>query len=228
MSGLLHSIDYERPEAPDDRCLFDYWEFGRAHRGMSTPSVASRVYRSLIVSFICHHVPCRTARLISLGCGNGFTETALQKEGIRVTATDVSPVAVSYARVKGLQARVLDVRNVEASADMFDIVYCDGLMGHLWSRESKFGWFFRAVRNLLRTGGLLVVSNDLADDDDQVCLAVTGRSESGFFRGPRWYITRQLIDCGRWSVIDDRVVEYDRPGRGIRRRQILAATVLER
>lgn len=213
---MLRSIDYER--GGPGKSLYDLWDEGGALETRPL-SVVSQRYRDAIVNALTRWVQ-PPACLISLGCGCGFTELALARAGYRVLATDLSPSAVASARRKGLQARCFDVIG-DTITERWQIVYADGLLGHLWVPDRGLAPAITATRRLLATGGVVVVANDLADSDDECNLAVSSDPQAEFFRPPRDYLYRAFNASGR--VVDEVVFHYRRPSGAPRRRQVLVA-----
>lgn len=84
-----------------------------------------------------------TARVLSLGCGDGRRELALAPYAGRIIAIDLSPAAIELARRRACD---LDRHNVEfyvgdtaAVVDLgrFDAVWCGGLLHHLTESERE-------------------------------------------------------------------------------------------
>src|SRR5262245_51841900 len=96
----LPYVDYESFQSGES--LFAVWESGAPTQMPAPLSVRLSRYRQLIVKLARKHHLKSSAKVISIGAGNGFTEVELQKAGFDVLATDVSNVALEYCRRKGL------------------------------------------------------------------------------------------------------------------------------
>ncbi len=104
-------------------------------------------------------------RLLDCACGIGTQALGLAALGYRVTASDLSPVAVARARreaaARGLEIefRVADIRRLaEAAPAGFDVVLAaDNGLAHLIG-DDDLGAAARQMIAQLRPGGLLVVS----------------------------------------------------------------------
>jgi len=70
-------------------------------------------------------VSVRTA--IEIGCGFGYTLSAIRKAGIDAVGIDISPEAVSACARQGLPVRQKDLAEVE---ERYDLVSSDGLLEH--------------------------------------------------------------------------------------------------
>ena len=82
------------------------------------------------------------------------------------------------------------------------------------SRWTRFGEFACA-------GALLILSNDLADNDDMPVLNVIGAPEAGFFRPPAGWFAKDEEASQLWTVEEVRLLHYLRRGQP-RRREILS------
>ena len=98
------------------------------------------------------------ARLIDLGCGNGFYSAAFARHGLRVTGADLSEVAIDYARrthgdgVTWVEGDALAL----PYADEFDYGFCHYFtlfnVAEVPSEAVDYG---RALMKYLRPGGTL-------------------------------------------------------------------------
>jgi hypothetical protein len=107
----------------------------------------------------------------------------------------------------------------------FDVIYCDGLLGHLWQSDQGYDLCWIRFAELARLNSLLILSNDLADVDGTPTLNVTGAPEANFFRPPAGWFSRDAEESGSWRVENMRLLRYMRRGH-VRRREILALRCL--
>lgn len=105
-------------------------------------------------------------RALELGCGDGTAALWLATKGWSVTAVDISPVALSRARLKaigeGLQVgwQLADLREYAPVAGRYDLV----VALFLQLRETERRLVYRRAAEALRPGGtLLVVAHDLSN-----------------------------------------------------------------
>ncbi len=98
----------------------------------------------------------RGKRLLEVGCGLGYCSVEFLRRGVRVTATDVSPVSVELARrhfaVAGVRADAVEV------ASVLDLPYADSTFDAVWADGVLYysGDIPRALREIgrvLRPGG---------------------------------------------------------------------------
>src|SRR5712691_7469359 len=61
--------------------------------------------------------------LLEVGAGTGYDSLFFQQHSLKVTATDLSPDMVEKCREKGLQAYVMDFKNLDFPAQSFDAIY---------------------------------------------------------------------------------------------------------
>lgn len=216
----LPYVDYDSSQCGES--LFALWERGESTQVPAPLSVRRRRYRQLIVRLTKRHQPKSCARVLSVGAGNGFTEAALRVAGFSVLATDRSEVALEYCRRKGLKTMTYEFPNQSLpTLEKFDVIYSDGLLGHLWQSGQGYGRCWVRFAEFSRVGALLILSNDLSDTDDMPVLNVTGAPDAGFFRPPAGWFAREAEASQLWTIEEARLLRYRRRGE-LRRREILA------
>ncbi|MET8997212.1 methyltransferase domain-containing protein [Amycolatopsis sp. NPDC004169] len=141
--------------------IFDVWERGGARGDSITPSTFSDSYRAHIGAVLRDRLGAPgSASLLSIGCGNAVVEAELARAGYEVLAVDALDEAVRLAEGKGLRAVKADVATWEPGR-RWDVVYADGLLGHLYDAEAGLQPILTRVRSWLAgPRGTLVVSND--------------------------------------------------------------------
>lgn len=118
----------------------------------------------------------KEAHMLEVGCGMGYDSLEFLKRGVRVTATDLTPAAVSLTRkhfkIEGVQAEDIRVENVLALSfedNTFEAVWANGVLHHTGST----GDALKEVRRVLKSGGRAIISH--------------------FYRKPSWmYIVSRL------------------------------------
>jgi SAM-dependent methyltransferase len=216
----LPSVSYEPPGEPS---LFDRWETGAETELPPPLAVCDGGYRSEVVRMLGRHRD-GGRRLVSVGAGNGHVEAALAADGWDVLATDLAPSALRVCRTKGLATVRFDLME-DTPLGHFDVIYCDGVMGHLWTPASASVPAWTALAGLGRTGSICLVSNDLSDDDEAPRFAVRTAPSAAFYRPPAGWFGRDARSTLLWSVESERIYEYVRAGRE-RRREIIVARLL--
>lgn len=220
MAKRLPSFAYEPPGQPS---LFERWEAGAATDLPAPLAVRDGAYRSEVVRIIGRY---RSAgsRLVSIGAGNGCLEAALAQEGWEVLATDPAVNALRICRAKGL-ATARFALLADPPIGPFDVIYCDGVMGHLW--DSRFvsipAW--SALAALGHRHSICVVSNDLSDDDQTARFAVRTAPGAAFYRPPAGWYASDASSTGLWAVESEQLYSYVRAG-AARRREILVTRLL--
>ena len=112
--------------------LFEEWEQGVPRGDSTTPSISSPTYRWWILEHLRNALNRdRKNLLLSLGAGNAFVERVLCREGYPVLAVDALEEAVDLARRAGVPSICRNLYNWEGPADYWDVIYADGLLGHL-------------------------------------------------------------------------------------------------
>jgi SAM-dependent methyltransferase len=146
----------------------------------------------------------------------------MQLQGYDVLATDVSEIALEYCRRKGLKTlRYEFPTQVFPMHSKFDVIYCDGLLGHLWELDQTYASCWRRLAELADADALLILSNDLADTDGAPVLKVMGVPGATFFRPPAGWFAKAAEASKFWRVEETRLLRYLRRGLP-RRREILA------
>lgn len=217
----LPSIKYDGDEVDGTASLFKAWESGSTSDIPAPLSVRRPRYRQIIVCIVRHYAAGAGTTVLSIGAGNGFAELALARAGFDVVATDRSHIAVSHCRQKGLRALQYDFPDNPPPVDRtFDVLYCDGVFGHLWSPESGFSLVWRRLRQLGNENSIVFLSNDLAETDAGPTFEVFGQPNARFFRPPVGWFAKDAGLSGLWTLEAESVLLYKRP-KGMRRRELL-------
>jgi SAM-dependent methyltransferase len=164
-------------------------------------------------------LPASGSRVISIGAGNGRMEAELVKAGWDVLATDPASGALEHCRAKGLKTARLRLGE-ELGLGGFDVIYCDGVLGHLWEPGAATSSAWRALAKLGDAGSLCVASNDLSDDDARARFGVRGSPDAAFYRPPAGHLALEAVDTGQWATGSEVIYPYRRRDR-LRRREIL-------
>lgn len=90
--------------------------------------------------------------LLELGAGPGRDSYFFKHEGLSVTSTDLSPEMVRLCRSKGLDARVMDFRQLEFPDASFDGIYALNCLLHLPKAELPV--VLKEIRRVLKPNGL--------------------------------------------------------------------------
>lgn len=220
MARALRSVDYEPPGEPS---LFDRWE-ADAQTELPPPlAFRDATYRAEIVRLLAPFMEAGR-RLVSIGAGNGCAEAALAAAGWDVLATDPAASALRVCRAKGLATARFELLE-DPPIGPADVIYCDGVMGHLWDPRSASVPAWCALAALGRRGSVCLASNDLADDDEAAQFAVRASPRAAFYRPPAGWFGRDARSTGRWSVEGEHLYPYQRAGVA-RRREIVVARLL--
>lgn len=201
--------------------LFDIWERAEAWGDSVTPTTYVPRYRAWMLGKLEGYVA-GTAddRILAIGCGNGMIESELERHGHDVLAIDILPQAVELARRKGVNAVVADAATWEPPHRCWDLLYADGVLGHLYDDEEEAGAILTRFRAWLKPGtGVLVVSNDAPVGTGDV-MAATGVEGFHWLSGA--FIGRELERAG-FSVCESEEFPYERPLSGVRQRAVVTA-----
>lgn len=214
---------YSTPRSIDGKSvsIYQIWEQGGAFNDSITPSTYSREYQSHIQLKI-ERLTTTGDRIFSIGCGNAAIEGMLCKSGRHVFAIDCNEEAVSLARRKGVAAEQGDfLKMPPGGLSEFDLVYADGLVGHLCDARTGLQPFLAGVeRARLRTKARLLISND-APRTPGAPLEPHGSVE-GFWLVAHDHLAHRLRDVG-FDILETYTFPYHRPQSGLRDRSICIA-----
>jgi tellurite methyltransferase len=110
--------------------------------------------------------------VLDAGCGEGKNAIFLASKGAKVTAYDISELAIRNAKAIASQAdsatvsfTVGDIRNIEIAPTSYDVILAYGLM-HCLPGASEIRSLCRALQEATRAGGymLLCAFNDRCQD----------------------------------------------------------------
>jgi putative intracellular protease/amidase/SAM-dependent methyltransferase len=144
---------------------YDAWAATTAVGDSITPSAFCADYREHLLSLVRKYSDFPSS-IVSIGCGNATMETIFAKAGYHVLATDMFEECSKYVEhVDGpgsISFAVLDVLRFEhfEITTQYDIVYIDGVVGHLLDLPGGVEALFDAAAKLVKTGGILLMSND--------------------------------------------------------------------
>jgi SAM-dependent methyltransferase len=141
---------------------FHVWDRGDAIGDSITPATYSGAYRvwmsDLLRKFLDES---DEPGLLSVGCGNATIEAGLVASGYRVLGIDALDDAVALARAKGVAVERADAMSWTPPTADWNVVYADGLLGHLYDPVSGVRHALERFRSWMPAGeGVLVVSND--------------------------------------------------------------------
>jgi 2-polyprenyl-3-methyl-5-hydroxy-6-metoxy-1,4-benzoquinol methylase len=153
------------------------------------------------LAFLLERVPAG-ARVLDVGCGEGWFTAALARAGREVVGIDVAqePLRRAREREEGLGAERLDLRLVPAEGPWplqdasFDAVWGGEVMEHV---ADTSGWLSE-VRRVLRSGGALVLSTPAHGPLTRLALGLSGRAFASRFDPRsdhlRFYTRRTLTE----------------------------------
>lgn len=201
----------------DENLLRD-WASGSETRIPAPLSVRSRWYRKIVGNLIARFSVHQKPHVLSVGAGTGVSELDLQHRGFRVTASDLSLEALAHCSELGLPTLQLDLTSTEIQPGLFNTIYADGVLGHLTEHAN---WLDIWARLHASDASCLLLSNDLSDTDEEANHTVFGEPSATFFRPIAGFFASSAAQSGLWQQHWSGVLRYRRPGRGIRRRELL-------
>jgi 2-polyprenyl-3-methyl-5-hydroxy-6-metoxy-1,4-benzoquinol methylase len=153
------------------------YEYVSADEAWTDGHIASRIIQRLTAQ------P-RIRRVLDAGCGNGNLSARIAAAGLDVTGFDMSPSGIWYAQgaFEGLHFEVAsayeDLR--ERFDNPFDACVCVEVIEHLYDPRA----FVDRIYEVLRPGGLFVLTTPYHGYVKNLALAVTGKMDSHY--GALW------------------------------------------
>jgi hypothetical protein len=205
----------------EEQSIFDEWEHGIARGDSTTPSICSPTYRWWILEHLRNALNRdRKHLLLSLGSGNAFVERVLCREGYPVLAVDALDHAVQLARQAGVPAINHNLYTWKTEPGYWDVVYADGLLGHLHDGQDGAHVALKLFHSWLKhSGGTVVISNDSPKTDAPV---QQSSNVPGFYWLSDHWIADELKRAG-FSRVSTASITYRRPLSGLRSRAIITA-----
>ena len=222
LRGIQDYYCSPRPYGAGSKSIYEIWESGEAFNDSITPSTHIPEYRAHIGDTILA-LTAEGSLVFSLGCGNGFVEGDLVRSGRRVRAIDCNDEAVRLTRSKGVDTFAADYFTLSpADVAGTDLLYADGLLGHLFDAERRLARAFSKLADLsLRRGAYLVFSND-SPLDPEAAYSPHDRVKDFWFISKN-YLARSLTSYG-FAVQESYYFHYLRPVSGPRNRTICIAS----
>jgi SAM-dependent methyltransferase len=218
--------DYYLVERDHHRNIYQIWEAGGAFNDSVTPSTWCEEYRQWIVEQLERQLRFVTSKkVLSVGCGNAFVEQCLCQKGYNVDGMDINESAVQLAQHKGVSAVVGDIYDWEPEEKNIDLIYCDGVLGHLYVEETGCQVALDRLRSWLKSEeGILLISNDASKDGGAVARAP---GVKGFFHFSEQFVISELRETG-FELVETASYLYHRPLSGPRRRLVVVGRAVGR
>lgn len=147
------------------------------------------------------------ARLLELGAGTGQDSLYFQERGNSVVAIDLSQHMTAHCRDKGIDARVMDFRDLQFPEASFDAVYALNCLLHVPNADLPA--VLAGIRRALRDDGLFFMGvyggdgheGPLPDDDHEPPRFFSLRTDEQiqqFARKSFEIVDFHLADTGGW------------------------------
>jgi SAM-dependent methyltransferase len=151
--------------------------------------------------------------LLEIGAGTGQDSVFFRDSGLDVVATDLTPEMVEFCRAKGLDARVMDVLNLELPDGSFDAVWTINCLLHVPSDSLPDA--LSEIARVLKPGGLSFLGVYSTEPPSE------GINEGDNHDPKRFFAFRtddHMLDAvrERFDVVDFHVIDLPAPARAFR------------
>jgi SAM-dependent methyltransferase len=141
-------------------------------------------YYQRYVAFVMRHLKKRPARILDVGCGNGWSTYLFRKEGHEAIGTDLPAVRLEAQTIdESLPYVAADVQRLPFDRETFDAVAMHAVLEHVPEPERAL----RESLRVLRQGGRLIVVGPH--------LLSVGLS----IRFAAWETIKAILRGGRWT-----------------------------
>ena len=161
--------------------------------------------------------------LLEIGAGPGKDSKFFQDSGLQVVASDLSPQMVQLCREKGLEAHVMDFKNLDFAAERFDAVYALNCLLHVPKKDLPD--ILATIKRLLKPSGLFYMAIYGGQDSEAVWEEDNHRPKRFF----SFYSDEQIskISSSLFDIHDFKIITPDNAGEGLHvQRLILRKTCI--
>ncbi len=95
-------------------------------------------------------------KVLDVGCGTGEHTVYFQSKGLEVVAIDLSPEMVEIACKNGVNAKIMDLENLDFPSSSFDGIWAVTSLLHI--PKSKITSILEKIASILVPGGILFIS----------------------------------------------------------------------
>jgi SAM-dependent methyltransferase len=138
-------------------------------------------------------------RLLEVGAGTGQDSLFFAENGLTVVATDLSGEHVARCRAKGLDARVMDLLNLDLPPASFDAAYALNCLLHVPNADLPA--VLESIRAVLRPGGLFFLGVYGGEESE-------GVAERDRYDPPRFFSWRTDEQIRRFAARSFDIVDF--------------------
>lgn len=168
--------------------------------------------RDRLIDWLLERLP-EGARVLDLGCGNGWPVTERLATRFDVTGVDISGEQIARARERVPTARFMqaDMTGLDLPDNHFDAVVAAFSIIHL--PRDEHAALFASVARWLRSGGCFIFSTGVPP--------IEAGYEDDWLGAPMFWShhdlaeTRRLIECAGFDVVDQRHELVDEDGTAV-------------
>ena len=142
-------------------------------------------------------------RILDIGCGDGALTERLAADGADVVAIDASESQVEASRARGLDARVVDARNLSFDGE-FDAVFTNAALHWISPPEAVINGVARALKPKGRFVGEFGGEGNVAIVRQALISVLNQRGYDGAAADPWFFpsdgLYRRMLEAGGFSV----------------------------
>ena len=105
-----------------------------------------------LMAFLREKIPAY-AKVLDLGCNAGYETIMIKMSGHEVVGVDIGEKFVEKARLKGVDAKVMDMHDLKFPDGTFDCVYANNVLEHAHTPSKVLNEMFRVLKH----GGVAVI-----------------------------------------------------------------------
>lgn len=95
----------------------------------------------------------RGSRILDIGCGSGEHSLYFKSKGYSITSIDISPEMIKICKSKGLDARVMDLENLDFPDSSYDGIWAQTSLLHI--PKGNIDSVLKKIANILKPDGVL-------------------------------------------------------------------------
>ncbi|MDX1358057.1 MAG: family 78 glycoside hydrolase catalytic domain, partial [Clostridia bacterium] len=147
------------------------------------------------------------ASVLEIGCGTGQDSRFFMDNGFIVKAIDLSRKHVEYCHAKGIDARVMDMHNMQFDEGEFDAVYAMNCLLHVPFDEMPE--VLSGIKKVLKTNGIVFIGNYAGNTEGR--RRFSNQDVGRFFSFREFNEYKSLLSASGFEILDSETIENETP-----------------